>query len=104
MVTAEELQRVELEKSFREFCERLVRNDKLGWTLRPSRLWARGGAVAPGQDIPDIEGTEFDRLKSGDLLKYLEAARKDFPELGKEYSAVLDKAEGTWKGIAERGQ
>ena len=81
MTTPEELQRASRESTFREFCEKLKRNDELGLSLRPSRLWARGGAVAPGQTITDITGEEFDRNSSGDLLIFVRTAKADFPEL-----------------------
>lgn len=97
MITAEELQRDSLRRSFREFCEKLQRNDLLGLGFRPSQLWARGGAMAPGQNITDLDGSLFDRNVSGDLLRYLETSKTDFPELGEEFDRVLAKAEGTWR-------
>ena len=100
MISAQELQRASLERSFREFCEKLKRNSELGWSLRPTRLWARGGAVAPGQTIPDLEGKAFDQNVSGDLLRYVGGSKIDFPELAMEFDKVLAMAENAWKSVA----
>jgi hypothetical protein len=97
MIAAQELQRASLQKSFREFCEKLKRNDEFGMGLRPARLWARGCAVARGQSIADVEGRVFDRNVSEDLLRYVETSKVDFPELAKEFDQVLVKAESTWQ-------
>ena len=97
----EESQRVEKGKSFREFCEKLAGYDKAGLAPRPSLLRARGNAD-PLQDIPDMDGKEFDRLQSVVLLEYVEARKKDFPDVAKdkEYDEILKKAEDLWKKLA----
>ncbi len=101
MVSSQDLQREALENSFREFCERLRQNDGLGLSLRPSRLVARGSAITPGQNIQDLSGEEFDKRSAGELLSYVEKAKRDFPAARDEYFDVLTKAESTWGNLVE---
>lgn len=51
--------------------------------------------MAPGQSVVDLDGELFDRNVSGDLLRYVETSRADFPDLAKEFDGVLVKAEIT---------
>ena len=101
MVNALDSSQIEIEKSFREFCEKLARALESGNSLLPSKLTKRvgGSAVFPGQNVQDLLGREFDRRVSGEYLAYVEARRKDCPELAMKYHKALEQGEITWKSV-----